>query len=297
MTKFELSFKRQYTLNLSKNLIYRTLTGIVFVTILLSSILCSQYLFVAIFGLIELLALSEYHQLISQDQRAKLIRNLNLTGGFLLFICTFISFLTNTGLLLSFIPYLLFILLLFILQLYVKNENPIRSLAYSLLGQVYIAVPFSLLHYLAYSYDYLGQGYHHAYLLALFVIIWVNDSFAYVFGVTLGKHRLFERISPKKSWEGFIGGMICAIGSGAIFSLCYDAFPLAGWIGFAVVIVVFGTFGDLVESLFKRTLNVKDSGTLLPGHGGILDRFDSMIFAIPALVAYIEIFNYVRELL
>lgn len=278
----------------SKNLVYRILTGIVFVAILLGSILYSQYSFAAVLGFVELLALSEFYQLLGRFQRIKVDKYLNMAGGFLLFVGMFIIFLVNKYSIFFFIPYLLYILLLFISQLYAKSENPIRTLAYSLLGQVYIAIPFSLLNYLAYSYAYSGQGYHYAYLLALFVIIWVNDSFAYVFGVTLGKRRLFERISPKKSWEGFIGGMACAILAGVVFSRYFDAFPLAGWIGFAAVVVIFGTFGDLIESLLKRTLNVKDSGSLLPGHGGILDRFDSMILAIPALVAYIEIFNYFR---
>ncbi|MDR1809643.1 MAG: phosphatidate cytidylyltransferase [Prevotella sp.] len=275
----------------SKNFIYRITTGIVFVAILLGSILYTQYSYAVILGLVAFLALSEFYRLIRLFQGIKVSKYLNAAGGLLLFAGAFSAFEANSYSIIFFIPYLLYILLLFVLQLYSKSENTVCTLAYSLLGQVYIAVPLSLLNYLAYSYGLPGQGYHYAYLLALFVFIWVNDSFAYVFGVTLGKRRLFERISPKKSWEGFWGGMVCTILAGAVFSRYFDAFPPVGWMGFAATVVVFGTFGDLIESLLKRTLKVKDSGNLLPGHGGVLDRFDSMLFAIPALVAYIEIFN------
>ncbi|GAB6012791.1 phosphatidate cytidylyltransferase [Viscerimonas tarda] len=278
----------------AKNLIYRILTGIVFVFILLGSILYSQYSYGIVLCTIEIVALFEFYNLIAKSQTTKINNFLTISGGFFIFGGTFVFFSSKIHSLAPFLPYIFSVLLLFIWELYLKKENPIRSLAYSVLGQVYIAVPFSLLNYLAYSYDQSGGSYHYSYLLALFIVIWVNDSFAYTFGVTLGKHRLFERISPKKSWEGFIGGAVCAVLSAVVFAHYFDALPLAGWLGFALIVVVFGTFGDLIESLLKRTLNVKDSGTILPGHGGILDRFDSMIFAIPALVVYLEIINCFR---
>ena len=137
-----------------------------------------------------------------------------------------------------------------------------------------------------------SRSYHYAFLLALFVFIWVNDSFAYLTGSLFGKHRMFERISPKKSWEGFIGGAAFTIAASVIFANYFTQLPLWGWIGFAILMIIFGTLGDLVESLFKRTLNVKDSGNILPGHGGILDRIDSVIFSIPALFIYVEIISF-----
>jgi phosphatidate cytidylyltransferase len=126
-------------------------------------------------------------------------------------------------------------------------------------------------------------------LLALFITIWVNDTGAYLVGITLGKHRLFERISPKKSWEGFFGGAIFALISGYVFSLLITEINLIEWLIFSEIVVVFGTFGDLIESLIKRTVHVKDSGNLIPGHGGLLDRFDSLLLAAPAIFIYLSI--------
>jgi len=125
-------------------------------------------------------------------------------------------------------------------------------------------------------------------LMAVFVTIWVNDTGAYVFGVTLGKHRMFERVSPKKSWEGFIGGGLTALLSGYVFSLIVPEISLIQWLIFSEIVVIFGTFGDLLESLMKRTIHVKDSGDVIPGHGGLLDRFDSMLLVAPAIFIYLS---------
>ena len=276
---------------MAKNLITRILTGIVFVSVILAGILFGEYSFAFVFCLIEILALSEFYKLIETSSKLKTNRLLNITGGFLLFSA---SFLYHAGIVNStviFLPYACYFLILFISELYLKKENPILSLGYSALGQVYLALPFSLLNYLAFSYI---NQYHYVYILALLVLIWVDDSFAYLTGVTMGKHKMFERISPKKSWEGFAGGAVCTILASLIFAHYFTEMPLWGWIGFALVVIAFGTWGDLVESLMKRTLNVKDSGNILPGHGGILDRFDSMIMTIPALTVYLMIISLIR---
>ena len=168
-------------------------------------------------------------------------------------------------------------------ELYRKKTNPLHNWAYFIMGQVFIAMPFSLLPFIAYI-----SGYQPLVLLAVFATIWVNDTGAYLVGVTLGKHRLFERISPKKSWEGFFGGAVVALLSGYVFSLLIPEISLIQWFLFSEIIVVFGTYGDLIESLLKRTVNVKDSGTIIPGHGGILDRFDSMLLAAPVIFIYLS---------
>lgn len=276
-------------LKVAKNLIYRILTGIVFVSVILSAILFGKNTYALIFGLIEALALLEFYKLIEKFSTIKINRIVNVIGGVLLFVAAFIYQVGWIDSLVIFTPYIIYLLILFILELYQKKDNPILSLGYSVLGQFYIAIPFSLLSYLAFSYN--GE-YHYVYILALLVLIWVDDSFAYLCGVTMGKHKMFERISPKKSWEGFIGGAVCTVLASIVFSHYFTELPTWAWIGFAIVIITFGTWGDLVESLFKRTLKVKDSGSLLPGHGGILDRFDSMIMAIPALSVYLCIINY-----
>jgi phosphatidate cytidylyltransferase len=151
------------------------------------------------------------------------------------------------------------------------------------MGQGFIALPFSLL-----SYIFFINGFQPLILLAVFVTIWVNDTGAYLVGVTLGKHRLFERISPKKSWEGFFGGAFFALISAYVFSLFIKDLSLIQWLIFSEIIVIFGTFGDLAESLLKRTLNMKDSGNVIPGHGGLLDRFDSMLLAAPAVYLFLS---------
>jgi len=145
-------------------------------------------------------------------------------------------------------------------------------------------LPFSLLNFILFIKDW-----QPLILLSVFVTIWVNDTGAYLTGVTIGKHRLFERISPKKSWEGFIGGAVFALLSGYVFSLLIPEIQLINWLVFSEIIVVFGTFGDLIESLMKRTVGVKDSGDLIPGHGGLLDRFDSMLLAAPVIFIYLSL--------
>ena len=245
--------------------------------------------------MVQILALTEFYGLIQERTGTSISKYLNILGGIFLFAGLFMFFSGINNSLLVLTPYIFYFLVLFISELYLKRPDPIKSLAYSVLGQIYIAVPFSLLNYMAFNYAP-DNSYHYAYILAIFLFIWANDSFAYLFGVTLGKHKMFERISPKKSWEGFAGGAICTIGISLAFAHYFGSLPVWGWMGFAAVVVASGTLGDLVESLFKRTLNVKDSGTMLPGHGGILDRFDSMIFAIPSVFVYLEIIKAIDRL-
>jgi len=278
-----------------KNLGVRIVTGAIFVSVLIGGMLLNQYSFLAVFLLITILALFEFYGLMQKAGKLDLNKYLNTFGGVLLFIGGYFYFSTSGGFI-YFVPYVLYTLTLFISELFLKRTDPIRSLAYAVLGQVYLAFPLTLLNYLAFVYE--GSGsYHHAILLAMFVFIWVNDSFAYLSGSLLGKHRMFERISPKKSWEGFIGGAIFTIGAAVIYSRFFIQLSLPEWIGFAIVMIVFGTLGDLIESLMKRTLDVKDSGNLLPGHGGILDRIDSIVFAIPAQFVYVVILSYLNSYL
>lgn len=275
-----------------KDLGTRILSGIVFIAILIGGILFNQHSFFIVFLIILTLALSEFYGLLSKAGDSSLSKVMNVIGGIALFAGSYCFFSSANSSLLVLVPFIIYLLALFISELFLKRPNPIHSLAYAILGQIYITLPLSLLSYLAFGYDFETGGYHYAYLLALFIFIWVNDSFAYLFGSAFGKHKMFERISPKKSWEGFAGGAICAIIASVIYAQFYTQVPVVGWIGFAIVMVVFGTLGDLIESLFKRTLNVKDSGNLIPGHGGILDRIDSVLFAVPAQFVYVELLTY-----
>lgn len=196
-----------------------------------------------------------------------------------------------------FIPYLLTIVYLFIAELYTKAPNPINNWAYTMLAQMYIALPFSTINVLAFRATGDGVVYNYLLPLSVFIFLWTNDTGAYLSGSLFGKHKLFPRVSPGKSWEGSIGGgllvlaMAAAVGfyeTSALHSGAADvALSIPQWMGLGLVVVFFGTWGDLVESLFKRTIGIKDSGNILPGHGGMLDRFDSSLMAFPAAVVYL----------
>ena len=177
-------------------------------------------------------------------------------------------------------------MLLFIAELYKTTGNPFQNIAITLLGICYIAVPFSLFNFLV--FNHYNTSYSFGLLLCLFSFNWTNDTGAYLFGISLGKHRLFERISPKKSWEGAIGGALCVVGMAIFFSHILLCISLANWIILGLLVSIFGVFGDLVESLLKRSLNIKDSGTFLAGHGGFLDRFDAVIFSTPVFFVYLH---------
>jgi len=189
-----------------------------------------------------------------------------------------------------FIPYLVTVVYLLVAELYAKQKDPINNWAYTMLSQMYIALPFSLLNVLAFTARPDGQVAFNTLLpLSVFVFLWLNDTGAYCVGSLLGRHKLFPRISPAKSWEGSIGGAVVVLAAAYAIGYYIDGLMLTPWqwLGLGLVVAVFGTWGDLVESLFKRTLGIKDSGNILPGHGGMLDRFDSSLLAIPAAVVYL----------
>jgi phosphatidate cytidylyltransferase len=179
---------------------------------------------------------------------------------------------------------LLLVLLLFVVEIFRKQENPFTNIAYSVAGIIWIAVPFSLIGCIP---SMLPEGKY--FLLSVFIFVWLYDTLAYCIGSLIGKHRLLERISPKKSWEGTIGATILTIAVAFLMPEIFTTLPLTviQWIFLAFIVTVAATIGDLVESLFKRQLIVKDSGSILPGHGGILDRFDSILFVIPLVSLYL----------
>ncbi len=203
-------------------------------------------------------------------------------------IVSFIS-ITNTNIELLFILIPLFFIP-FLIELFRNKPNPITNASTTLLGIIYIAVPLSLLNFIPNS-SFELDVYSKGILLGYFSLIWTNDTFAYLVGVKLGKNRLFERISPKKSWEGSIGGLIFSMITAYILSLFFSELSCLEWVGMAIIVVVFGTLGDLVESMFKRSLNIKDSGSILPGHGGILDRLDALLISAPFVFFYLIIIN------
>jgi phosphatidate cytidylyltransferase len=275
------------------NFIVRTITGVLFVAVLVCSFLRPQAM-VLLFALITGLTIWEFTGLVNEREHVTVNRLISTVAGVYFFfaVAGFSSDLTPSAV---FIPYLVSIIYLMVAELYLKNEDPIHSWAYTMMAQIYIALPFSLLNTLAFHLAPQGYVAYDALLpLSVFVFLWMNDTGAYLCGSLLGKHKLFPRISPGKSWEGSIGGGILVIAVAVLVWYLADQYQLnqlglsaVEWAGLGLTVVIFGTWGDLVESLFKRTLGIKDSGNILPGHGGMLDRFDSSLLAIPAAVVYL----------
>jgi phosphatidate cytidylyltransferase len=269
-----------------KKLITRTITGIVLVLIMLTAILASQYSFIVLFILILAGGLTEFLNLYKQSD-IQPNKWLSYVVSFALFG---ISFFVAKGMIGA--KYFLLMFPLFILimaaELYRKKIQPIENIALTIFSIVYMAIPLAFVNFLVFP-EIFSHVYSPKLLIALFILIWTNDSGAYLVGVSIGKHRLFERISPKKSWEGAIGGTITAIFAAIIISGYIPEIQLTHWIAISILTVVSSVFGDLTESMFKRYFQIKDSGQIFPGHGGILDRFDSILFAVPVIALYLKI--------
>ena len=275
------------------NMTVRAFTGVLFVTIMVTCFF-QPIAMVFLFALITCLSLWEYSGLVNNIEDVTINRFISTVAGVYLFLA--ISA-VNSGFVQTnavFMPYLLTIIYLFVSELYTKNKNAVHDLSYTMLGQMYVALPLSMINVLAFRTATDGNI-HFYYLLPLsvFIFLWTSDTGAYCVGSLFGKHKLFPRISPAKSWEGSIGGGTLVLVAAFLVSLLdQNHGNLSGlntlqWLGLGLVTTVFGTWGDLVESLIKRTLGIKDSGTILPGHGGMLDRFDSSLLAIPASAVYI----------
>ncbi|MBR2638341.1 MAG: phosphatidate cytidylyltransferase [Bacteroidaceae bacterium] len=267
-----------------KSFIIRTATGIVFVGTLLAAMLYSNITFGILFALIAGLAVNEFCNIIQEYKKTTFSTLLAVLGGIYLFFLFFASTNLNIGnITLLSLPYILLVVYIFVRELYRKEGGALDNFAYFCLSQVYAAIPFALLNIPA---TYNGT-YHYILPLAIFVFLWSNDSGAYCIGCLFGKHKMFKRISPKKSWEGFAGGTAVAIIAGFIMSQFFDILSTWQWMTMAAVVVAAGTLGDLIESCMKREAKIKDSGNILPGHGGILDRFDSFILATPCVVIFL----------
>jgi phosphatidate cytidylyltransferase len=273
-----------------KNLLARSLTGTIYVILICIGIMGGSLTFFIAFSIAVMLCLWEFYHLINVQKRTKINPYYNCVGGLLLFVVTYLY---ASGIFdyYIFFVYLIYVVFILISELYEKQQDPITHAAYIFLGQTYIAIPFAMLNLIAFR-GISGETpvYNPLMLLSLFIFIWVNDTGAYLVGVAFGKHKLFERISPHKSWEGFFGGLIFTIASALIFAHFEPSTKFYHWIGLSLVVVIFGTWGDLIESLIKRTLGVKDSGCSLPGHGGYLDRFDSFLLAVYGMLFYVQMF-------
>ncbi len=278
-----------------KNLITRSITGVLFVAIIVVCFMCPEGM-IMVFALVTGLTVWEYTGLVNQIDGVTVNRFISTAAGVYLFlaIAGFCSGITPSAV---FIPYLLSVIYLFISELYTESKNAINNWAYTMLSQMYVALPLATINILAFR-DIGGQVvFSYLTPLSIFIFLWANDTGAYCFGSLFGKHKLFPRISPGKTWEGSVGGGILVLVVAAIIGYLESSnadqmvggstMSIPEWMGMGLVVVFFGTWGDLVESLFKRTLGIKDSGNILPGHGGMLDRFDSSLMAMPAAVVYL----------
>ena len=263
------------------NFLKRTLTAGAFVAVLLTATWYNQLSFSILFFIITVLGLLEFYSLANKggNKPQKFIGT--LFGAFLFLSNALVCMKMADHRILAFNIPLFF--LVFIFELFSKAEDPFKNIAFTLLGIFYIALPFSLLNYIL----TLNGTYNFEILFGCWFVLWCNDSGAYLSGSAFGKNKLFPRVSPGKTWEGSIGGAIIAYIITFIISGWYTSISRFDWYIIASILIVIGTLGDLVESLFKRSLGVKDSGNLLPGHGGILDRFDSLLMAIPFVFSFL----------
>ena len=264
----------------------RAITGFFFILVMLASVFSGRHVFFCFYLVLSVATLLEYYRLM-KTSGIRPHRNTGIFCSALLFLLTagyyYLQF--DSKYLFLGIPLLFSI---FVGELYKKEKIPFANIAYTFLGLIYITAPFSFFSSLAFLSD--GGNYNYEIPLAFLLMLWANDTGAYLFGVRFGRRKLFERHSPKKSWEGFLGGVFTAVLVAILLGFRFESLPPVIWVGMAVLIAVFGTLGDLVESMLKRSLDVKDSGTFLPGHGGLLDRFDGLLLAAPVVYTFLYIY-------
>ncbi len=263
----------------------RTLTGIVFVLAIIGGMWWHVYAYLLIFLTVVLLGMLEFIEMV-KNRPVSVQQGWSLLLGVYWYLASFfvLSGDISPKWLIFVVP---FIMAVFITELFRNKKYPLLNIACTLIVPFYVALPFSFLHFLV----FLNGAYNFHILLGFFMLIWANDSGAYLIGVNFGKRRLFERISPKKTWEGAFGGFLFTLAVVFIISYFIKTLNLSNWLIIGLIITVMGTLGDLVESMLKRSANIKDSGSIFPGHGGILDRFDAVIFAAPLVCSYLFIIH------
>ena len=277
----------------SRNLIVRTLSGAVLLGVVLAAAFLGKYAYGALLLFILSMGMDEFYTIVKKggiepQKNAGLVLGVGLfAGAFEIFKRMYDGVEIPAGLFMFVGAIVLFLLFVpFLLEIFRAKENPLRNIAATLMGVIYVALPMSLMLFIPLLLSG-GVWRAEAFLFYLF-IVWGNDVFAYLVGVSIGKHRMCERISPKKSWEGFVGGIIGALAMGALGNVVVGGGYLL-WLGLALIVAICSVLGDLVESMFKREAGIKDSGNILPGHGGMLDRFDALIISVPFAFAYLVI--------
>lgn len=278
--------RSRFNINNYSNLGQRAITAAVGALIVVSASIYSDWTYFILFAAILAFSQMEFYKLTGLDGMLPL-RSFGTFLGLMIFTLTFMiekERLPNEYL------YLIFpiVSLTFFIKLYKKTDKkPFTGVAYTYLGIFYVALPFSLLNLAVFSVD---KIYHYEILIGCLLILWASDTGAYFAGTKFGKTKLFERVSPKKSWEGFLGGAFAAIAVAFILSQYFRVIEDWKWLVISGIIIIAGTYGDLIESLFKRSIEIKDSGNHLPGHGGFMDRFDGLLLSAPFITAFLKIF-------
>lgn len=264
----------------------RSIFGAIYVAIIVAGILCGPFCFLILLLMLSTLAVNEFLTMVNPEPEnpasatiSMLLRSLDCVGAAVLIVTAWTDMMFLPGV----VTYVLYLIMRLTIQLWIHDRDAIRSLSSSFMAQIYIALPVAMMNIVYHISAHL--------LLLLFILVWINDTFAYLVGCNFGKHRLWERISPKKSWEGFWGGLVAttlaAALCGLFWSRYFGGYSILFMTAIGLIVSVAGTLGDLVESLLKRTVGVKDSGQLIPGHGGILDRIDSILLVIPSVIVAI----------
>ncbi len=278
--------RSRFNINNYSNLGQRAITAFIGALVVVSGSIYSDWTYFLIFAIILGFSQMEFYKLSGLDGMLPL----KSFGTFLGLMIFALTFLIEKEQLRHEYLYLMFPLvsLTFFIKLYRKTDKkPFTGVAYTYLGIFYVAVPFSLLNLAVFSVD---QVYHFEILIGCLLILWASDTGAYFAGTKFGKTKLFERVSPKKSWEGFLGGAFSAIAVAFVLARYFPVIEDWKWLVISGIIIIAGTYGDLIESLFKRSIEIKDSGQILPGHGGFMDRFDGLLLSAPFITAFLKIF-------
>lgn len=261
----------------------RAISGLLFVVILTACIFIHPYCFFALFFIINIIGILEFSHM-TEVINIRINRPMCLICGSLLFTAGFLH--NYYGYAEGYLYFFIATFALGISELYRKRTHAFQNLAFGIYVLFYFTLPFTLLIYLPYICT--GQWQPDIVFFPFF-LVWFNDTFAYLFGSKFGKHKLFPRISPKKSWEGAIGGGIMTIIAGLAIAPYIEGLDVINTATISFIVILFGSFGDLIESMFKRCIEIKDSGHIMPGHGGVLDRLDSILFALPAIFVYLAL--------
>lgn len=270
-----------------KNFTKRTLTGVIYVILMLAGTLIHPLVFVTVFAVMLFFVQLEFYKLVENSGYCP-HKIVGLIFGIALFLVCFgvVYGILPVSFSLLFIP---FSTLIFLFEILRVDSKVLQNATITLAGFIYVALPFGLLNFIVFSGFPDSLVFYPSTLVGIFFIIWAYDSTAYLVGSRFGKHKIHEKISPNKTWEGFIGGAVFGLIMGIINAVLFQRLTVNSWLAVAGILVVFGTLGDLFESKIKRELNVKDSGTVMPGHGGLLDRVDSLLFAIPFIFIWLYI--------